>query len=84
MRVGAKYTSLDGVHFDEVGSNKTVTYYPYFQFQSVRQPSNYTGAELDAYVSEILIDRQQTGIARYQDAPYPIEVNRSGELFKSS
>lgn len=83
MQNGAKYTSLDGVHFKESGSNKVVTYYPYFQFQSVRQPSNYTGAELDRYISEILIDRQQTGIARYQDASTQSKLIGLGKYLKT-
>ena len=83
MRNGAKYTSLDGVHFDEMGTRKTVTYYPYFQFQSVRIPSTYTGEELDQYITEILKDRQQTGIARYKDAPTQSKLIGIGDYLKA-
>lgn len=83
MRTGAKYTSLDGVHFSEIGTKNSVTYYPYFQFQSVRYPSAYTGAELDAYISEILVDRQKTGIARYKDAPTQSKLIGLGNYLKS-
>ncbi len=83
MRSGAKYTSLDGVHFSEIGSNKQVTYYPYFQFQSIRYPSAYTGAELDSYIKEILIDRQKTGIARYQNAATQSKLIGLGEYLKA-
>jgi beta-N-acetylglucosaminidase len=83
MRIGAKYTSLDGVHFSEIGSNKKVTYYPYFQFQSIRYPSAYTGAELDTYINEILIDRQKTGIARYQNAATKSKLIGLGEYLKA-
>ncbi|MCG7336512.1 S-layer homology domain-containing protein [Sporosarcina sp. ACRSM] len=83
MRIGAKYTSLDGVHFKEVGSSKTATYYPYFQFQSIRYPSTYTGAELDEYINKILVDRQKTGIARYQNAPTQSKLIGLGEYLKA-
>ncbi|MFC5588855.1 S-layer homology domain-containing protein [Sporosarcina soli] len=83
MRIGAKYTSLDGVHFSEIGSNKKVTYYPYFQFQSIRYPSAYTGAELDTYINEILVDRQKTGIARYQNAATQSKLIGLGEYLKA-
>ena len=68
MQVGKKYTSFDGVHFDEIGTKNTITHYPYFQFQSVRQPTSYSSAELDRYINDILRDRENTGIARYKDA----------------
>lgn len=62
-----KYTSLDGVHFTNVSSKQVITHYPYFQFQSVRQPSNYTGEELDLYIAEALRERESSGHARYKD-----------------
>lgn len=68
MQVGKKYTSFDGVHFDEIGTKNTITHYPYFQFQSVRQPTSYSSAELDRYINDILRDRENTGIARYKGA----------------
>jgi len=68
MQTGKKYTSFDGVHFDEIGTTNTITHYSYFQFQSVRQPTSYSSAELDRYINEILKDREDTGIARYKDA----------------
>jgi len=82
MGIGKSYTSLDGVHFDEVGSKKTITYYPYFQFQSVRQPSSYSGAELEYFITEILKDRQSTGAARYKDAPTTSKLIGLGNYLK--
>ena len=77
MGIGKSYTSLDGVHFKEMEFENTITHYPYFQFQSVRQPSSYSGAELDYFITEILKDRQSTGVARYKDATNQIEVDWS-------
>ena len=68
MKKGQTYTSNDGVHFKELNGAATITYYPYFQFQSVRQPSTYTGQELDRFISNALQARQKTGIARYKNA----------------
>lgn len=62
-----KYTSLDGVHFTNVSSKQVITHYPYFQFQSVRQPSSYTAEELDLYIAEALRERESSGHARYKD-----------------
>lgn len=83
MQVGKKYTSFDGVHFNDVVTNKTITYYPYFQFQSVRQPTSYSGEELDRYISEILKDRKNTGIARYKDAPTKSKLIGLGTYLKT-
>lgn len=83
MKNGKKYTSLDGVHFDEVGTKNTITHHPYFQFQSVRQPSSYSGAELDSFITEILKDRQKTGIARYKDAPTKSKLIGLGNYLKT-
>ena len=83
MREGKTYTSFDGVHFAEVGTNNVVTYYPYFQFQSVRQPSNYSAAELDSYIDWALRDRESTGIARYKDASVNSKLIGLGEHIKT-
>lgn len=68
MKKGQTYTSNDGVHFKEKGSSQVVTYYPYFQFQSVRQPSSYSAADLNRFIAYALDARQKTGIARYKNA----------------
>ena len=77
MGIGKSYTSLDGVHFKEMNSNNTITHYPYFQFQSVRQPSSYSGAELDYFITEILKDRQKYGCCPLQRCSNQIEVDWS-------
>lgn len=83
MQSGKKYTSLDGVYFTEVGTKNVIKYYPYFQFQSVRQPSTYSAAELDSYVQWALQDRESTGIARYQGALAKSKLIGLGEYLKS-
>lgn len=63
-----EYYSYDGVQFYDVNGKLKGTYYPYFQFQSVRQPSNYTAEELDSYIMSALAVRQATNLAKYKDA----------------
>ena len=76
MREGKKYTSFDGVHFAEVGTKNVITYYPYFQFQSVRQPSTYSAAELDSYIDWALRDRESTGHCPLQRCIGQLEADR--------
>ncbi|RNF39986.1 S-layer homology domain-containing protein [Planococcus salinus] len=54
MKTGVKYDSLDGVHFEAQDGSSKITHYPYFQYQSVRTTTNYTGDELDRYIVERL------------------------------
>ncbi|QTD41098.1 S-layer homology domain-containing protein [Sporosarcina sp. Te-1] len=79
-----KYTSLDGVHFTNVSSKKVITHYPYFQFQSVRQPSTYTGEELDRYIAEILRERESSGHARYKDLSTKSKLIGLGSYLKEA
>ncbi|WP_342508676.1 S-layer homology domain-containing protein [Sporosarcina sp. FSL K6-2383] len=83
MRVGKKYTSFDGVHFNEMGTKNTITHYSYFQFQSVRQPTSYSSEELNRYINEILKDRENTGIARYQGATTQSKLIGLGDYLKT-
>ncbi|MEK5039807.1 S-layer homology domain-containing protein [Sporosarcina sp. FSL K6-3457] len=83
MQVGKKYTSFDGVHFDEMGTTNTIIHYPYFQFQSIRQPTSYSSVELDRYIYEILKDRENTGIARYQSATTQSKLIGLGDYLKT-
>ncbi|MCM3708929.1 S-layer homology domain-containing protein [Sporosarcina luteola] len=83
MPNGKKYTSFDGVHFTESGTKNVITYYPYFQFQSVRQPTSYTAAELNSYIDWALRDRESTGHARYKNASVNSKLIGLGEYLKS-
>lgn len=62
------YYSYDGVQFYNTQSILQGMFYPYFQFQSVRQPTNYTAEEIDAYIANALAERQATGASRYSTA----------------
>lgn len=60
MQRGGQYYSQDGVNFysDVLLTKKVGTHYPYFQFQTIRQPSNYTAEELDNMIMALLAERQ--------------------------
>lgn len=62
------YYSYDGVQFYNAQSMLQGTFYPYFQFQSVRQPTNYTAEEIESYITNALAERQATGVSRYSTA----------------
>lgn len=64
------YYSYDGVQFYSKSNLTDLkgTYYSYFQFQSVRQPSQHTAEELDSYITAVLAEKQATGVSRYSQA----------------
>lgn len=84
MKSGVNYYSQDGVNFynDFLLTNKVGTYYSYFQFASIRQPSNYTAEELDAIILAMLEDRRATGLARYANALTDSRLIGMGALLK--
>lgn len=61
MVPGENYYSTDGVHFYNSSNQLVGTYYPYFQFASVRQPSNYTADELNLMINSELALREAMG-----------------------
>ncbi|MEO4054145.1 S-layer homology domain-containing protein [Solibacillus sp. CAU 1738] len=65
MSAGVHYYSQDGVNFYNENGKLVGTHYPYFQFASIRQPSNYTADELNAIINALLEERLATGHARY-------------------
>lgn len=60
MANGAKYSSLDGVHFKPVNGGAEITHYPYFQYQSIRSKTSYTGDELERYIVKKLAELGET------------------------
>lgn len=84
MKEGVSYYSQDGVNFysDGLLTKKVGTYYPYFQFASIRQHSNYTAEELDAMIMTLLEERQATGLARYATATTDSRLLGMGALLK--
>ncbi|MEK4629881.1 S-layer homology domain-containing protein [Solibacillus sp. FSL R7-0682] len=84
MKSGVNYYSQDGVNFysDFLLTSQVGTYYPYFQFASVRQPSNYSAEELDTIIMTLLQERQATGLARYANATTESRLIGMGALLK--
>lgn len=68
MTIGTRYYSKDGVHFYDGYGKVAGTHYPYFQFQSIRSTTSYTKEEIDAFIMQILTEKQNTGQARYANA----------------
>lgn len=83
MKSGVHYYSQDGVNFysDFLLTNKVGTYYPYFQFTSIRQPSNYTAEELDNIIMTLLEERKLEGI-RYANVTTDSRLIGMGTLLK--
>ncbi|MER2190064.1 MAG: S-layer homology domain-containing protein [Solibacillus sp.] len=84
MKSGVTYYSPDGVNFysDGLLTKKVGTYYPYFQFASIRQHSNYTAEELDAMIMTLLEERKATGLPRYAKATTESRLIGMGTLLK--
>jgi beta-N-acetylglucosaminidase len=68
MRSGQKYYSWDGFSFYNASGNLVGREYQYFQFLTARTTTNYTEAELDAYIQKVVAEREATGAPRYKDA----------------
>lgn len=82
MQSGATYYSFDGVHFYNSSEKLVGTYFPYFQFASVRKPSNYTAKELDQIIAGELENRQAFGGAQYKDATTKSKLIGLGSFLK--
>lgn len=85
MQRGVNYYSQDGVNFysDIFLTKKVGTHYPYFQFQSIRQPSNYTAEELDNMIMTLLLERQAIPTSpQYAKAPIESRLIGMGQLLK--
>lgn len=76
------YTSYDGVHFYDTKGSLKGTFYPYFQFQSVRQPTNYTTEELDYYILTVLAEKEATNLPRYANATTTSKIKGLGSYLK--
>ena len=83
MNLTDDYFSYDGVHFyNKQGKLLLGTYYPYFQFQSIRQPSNYSAIELDSYINKVLAEKEATGTPRYTNATQQSKLVGLGSYLK--
>lgn len=68
LNAGETYSSTDGVHFVSNKTGQKITHFPYFQFQSIRSTTNYTAAQLDQYIQEVLQQRIRLNPTKYKDA----------------
>ncbi|MFJ7825476.1 S-layer homology domain-containing protein [Psychrobacillus sp. NPDC096623] len=82
MNTSDKYYSYDGVQFYDNKGTLKGTFFPYFQFQSVRQPTNYTAEELDQYILTVLTEKEATKIARYANAVQKSKLVNLGTYLK--
>ncbi|MFD0942347.1 S-layer homology domain-containing protein [Savagea faecisuis] len=82
MKSGDTFYSLDGVHFEKIGTKQTFVHYPYFQFQSIRTKTNYTAEELDTFIMSEVQRLERTGIARYADASKKSKLIGLGSYLK--
>lgn len=65
MAPSVQYYSTDGVHFYNASNQLVGKHYQYFQFATLRQPTNYSAQELDLMIATLLEERRATGQARY-------------------
>ncbi|MCH7320624.1 S-layer homology domain-containing protein [Solibacillus sp. MA9] len=82
MKPNVHYYSQDGVNFysDFLLTAKVGTYYPYFQFASIRQHTNYTAEELDNIIMTLLTERQV--LAGYENVLTDSRLIGLGTLLK--
>ncbi|MEL4024061.1 S-layer homology domain-containing protein [Lysinibacillus endophyticus] len=83
MQSGAKYYSFDGVHFYNRNNSLVGTYFPYFQFASVRLPSSYTASDLEKIIMAELENRQAFGGDQYKNATTKSKLIGLGKTIKS-
>lgn len=82
MVPGVEYTSYDGVHFYDASNNLKGSYYPYFQFNSVRTATDYSAEQLDQYIMSQLQYRAQY-YPKYADAPTKSKLVGLGQKIKN-
>ena len=82
MNTSDKYYSYDGVQFYDIKGILKGTFFPYFQFQSVRQPTSYTAEELDRYIRAVLVEKEATKIARYANITQKSKLLNLGVYLK--
>ena len=82
LNEGIPYYSTDGIHFTTVDGKSVGESHAYFQYMSPRVPTNYSAAELDAYIYTQLAAKEQTG-GRYTDATTKSPLKNLGATLKS-
>ncbi|MCM3636528.1 S-layer homology domain-containing protein [Sporosarcina luteola] len=82
MKIGTKYYSRDGVHYLDGAGKVAGTHYPYFQFQSIRSKTEYTAEEIDAFILQIITEKENTGQSRYAGAIVKSKLRGLGSYIK--
>ena len=83
MKVGTRYYSRDGVNYLDGAGKVAGTYYPYFQFQSIRSKTEYTAEEIDAFILQILAEKESTGLPKYSGALVKSKLIGLGSYIKA-
>ncbi|MCM3787181.1 S-layer homology domain-containing protein [Domibacillus indicus] len=84
MQAGSKYYSWDGFSFYNEAGQQAGREYQYFQFLSGRTKTNYTAAELDAYIQKVLAERQAMGLSKYANATTKSKLIGLGTMAKKA
>ncbi|WP_018394825.1 S-layer homology domain-containing protein [Bacillus sp. 37MA] len=82
MRSGQKYYSWDGFSFYNASGHIVGREYQYFQYLTARTTTNYTAAELDAYIKKAVAEREAMGYAKYKDASKKSKILGIGAALK--
>lgn len=82
MTIGSTYYSTDGANFYDQNGNKVGQAYSYFQYVSLRVPTNYTAEQLDAYIMEQLKQRESLNPSKYKDASSISKIIGLGKSLK--
>ena len=82
LKEGVKYTSPDGANFIDANGKAAGKSYAYFQYVSPRVPTNYSAAELDAYIDSELAAKEKTGYTKYANATTKSQLKGLGATLK--
>ncbi|WP_050180109.1 S-layer homology domain-containing protein [Domibacillus robiginosus] len=84
MQAGGTYYSWDGFSFYDEAGQQAGREYQYFQFLSGRTKTNYTAAELDAYIVKVLAERQALYPSKYANATTKSKLIGLGTMAKKA
>lgn len=82
MQPGQIYYSWDGVNFTTSNGQKVGTYYNYYQTLPMYTKTAYTAEELDAYILQLLTERQASKNADFKDATTKSKLLGLGKALK--
>ncbi|WP_107841732.1 S-layer homology domain-containing protein [Metasolibacillus meyeri] len=82
MAAGVHYYGTDGVHFYNANDQLVGQHYQYFQFASLRQPTNYTAEELD-YMIHTILEERRTLAPRYANILTESRLLGLGQFLKT-